>query len=323
MKKLLMILLCLSLIASFSACQSQPPIVVTSQPTAAPTPEPTPEPTPVPTPEPTPEPTPNPYFTDAEEVTADVENGHWQYRSPSLYVDVNRIFDEENTITYYAAEIRLQNGETERGGFPVIGKPGAKNVELYKIARNYKSVIAVSGDFLDDVPEDPKGVIIRDGIVCVDDKKAETLAFLPDGTMKIFEKGETSADELVSQGVKNSFSFGPTLIKDGIISEGLDKHRLRSKNPRTAVGMIEPNHFLLVVVDGRQKGYSTGMTLTELANLFASYQCQVAYNFDGGASATMNFMGENISKYGGSFTGQRRVSDALMFGESNLVKTED
>ena len=319
MKKLTSLLLCFLLIISFSACQSAPQVIVTTQPTSSATPSPTPEPTPQPTPEPTPSPTPDPYFTAEEEVTADAEGGHWLYRSPSLYVDVNRVFDEENTITYFVADIRLQNGETERGGFPVIGKPNSKNVEVYKIAQNYKSVIAVNGDFLDDVPADPKGVIIRDGIVCVDDDKADTLAFMPDGTMKIFEPGEITSDDLVSQGVKNSFSFGPTLIKDGVIAEGLDKQRLRSKNPRTAVGMIEPYHFLLIVVDGRQKGYSTGMTLQELADLFASYDCEVAYNFDGGASATMNFMGENISQYGGSTTGQRRVSDTLMFGESELV----
>jgi exopolysaccharide biosynthesis protein len=233
-------------------------------------------------------------------------------------VEVNRVSDEENTVTYYTAEIRLGTGETERGGFSTPNRPGGKSTDLFKIAQYYKAVIAVNGDFLDHHPEDPKGVIIRDGEVFADDDKEDTAAFYPNGTMRVFEAGEITADELLADGVKNAFSFGPTLIRDGVIRDGLNKHYLRGKNPRTAVGMIEPNHFVLVVVEGRSSR-SDGMTLVELAELFASYGCEVAYNLDGGQSATMAFMGEHISEYKGSLTGQRPVPDALMFGTSELV----
>ena len=249
----------------------------------------------------------------------DEEAGYWAYSSPTLWVEVNRVFDEENTITYYAAEIRVKPGETERGGFSTPDRPGGNSIKLYNIARYYQAVIAVNGDFLDHHSDDPKGVIIRDGIVFADDDENATLAFMPDGTTRIFAAGEVTADDLLAQGVNNAFSFGPVLINDGIIQDGLDTHYLRKKNPRAAVGMIEANHFLLVVVQGRSPEPTNGMTLTELAELFASYGCEVAYNLDGGASATMAFMGENISQYGGSYTGQRGVPDALMFGMSELV----
>jgi hypothetical protein len=290
--------------------------------TAAPTPTPTPIPTPTPTPVPTPSPTPNPYFTDNEQVSADMDTGHWSYTSPSLWVDVNRVFDESNTITYFAAEVRVNPdlGETELGGFAKPGDPKAKNVKLYVIARTYKAVVAVGGDFLaDNIKKDPKGVIIRDGIKCVDHDDNSTAAFMPDGTIKIFKAGEITADELMAEGVNNAFSFGPTLINDGVIADGLDKAHLHSKNPRTAMGMIEPYHYLLVVVEGRSKR-SKGMTFNELADLMASYGCTVAYNLDGGQSATMAFMGDHISEYVGSLTRQRPVPDALMFGTSDLVE---
>jgi len=83
--------------------------------------------------------------------------------------------------------------------------------------------------------------------------------------------------------------------------------------------MIEPYHFLLVVVDGRRANYSSGMTMQELAEIFVKYGCAVAYNLDGGKSATMSFMGNNISMYGGKTTGQRPVKDALMYGVSEKV----
>ena len=60
--------------------------------------------------------------------------------------------------------------------------------------------------------------------------------------------------------------------------------------------------------------------MPKLAALFASYECEVAYNLDGGQSATMSFMGKNISQYAGSLTGQRPVPDALMFGFTPLLE---
>ena len=51
--------------------------------------------------------------------------------------------------------------------------------------------------------------------------------------------------------------------------------------------MISPNHYLLVVVDGRASGYSRGVTMSEFAEMFAGLGAQVAYNLDGGGSSTM------------------------------------
>lgn len=307
-------------------CMDVNPIAVTSAPVPTPavteTPAPTPEPTPIPTT--MPEPTPEPYFTTEEQVTADAENGYWFYSSPTLWVEINRVFDEENTITYFAAEIRVKPGETERAGFSNPDRPGRSSGQLWEIAQAYDAVIAINGDYMNSNGEDPKGIIIRDGNKYLDDDEEDTLAFFPDGTMRVMEPGETTADALLAEGVKNAFSFGPTLIKDGVVEDGLEKHRLRSKNPRSAVGMIEPYHYMLVVVDGRDaSSYSSGMTLQELAELFQSYGCEVAYNFDGGASATMAFMGEHISQYAGEHYGQRSVPDALMFGESAFVLDEE
>jgi len=317
-------LIILSLLLLLGGCAAQPTAAPEPTPaaTAEPTPEPTPSPTPEPTPSPTPEPTPDPYFPDREEVTVEADNGYWLYRSPSLFVEINRFFDEENIITYFVAEVRMKEGETERSGFGRPDKPGQSKM-LYDIARSYQAVIAVNGDFLDYVSSDPKGIILRNGQAYVEQDKVDTLAFYPDGTMRIIRPDESTADELLADGVQNSFSFGPTLINNGIIEPDLDKGKLASKKPRTAVGMIEPYHYLLVVVDGRQSKYSKGMTYVELADLFASYDCEVAYNLDGGKSSTMCFMGEHINKYDGSLTGQRRVPDALMFGFTPILAEDE
>lgn len=289
--------------------------------TAQPTPVPTPEPTPIPTPEPTPEPAPDPYFTEAgvEEVTEDEENGYWLYRSPTLFVEVNRVCDDEGPRTYFVADIRFKEGEAERAAFGTPEKPGKSYLALYKMAINYQAVIAVNGDYMNKVKDDLKGVIMRDGIVYTNDQEVDTLAFYPDGTMRVFRPNEITPEQLIDDGVRNTFSFGPTLIYDGVIEPGLERRHLASRKPRTAIGMVEPYHYIFAVVDGRQSRYSIGMTLPQLAELFAQYDCRVAYNLDGGKSATMSFMGKNINRYEGSLTGQRSVPDALMFGFTQLL----
>jgi len=63
---------------------------------------------------------------------------------------------------------------------------------------------------------------------------------------------------------------------------------LKPVHPRTAVGLdAEGKTLWLVVVDGRQAGYSEGMALGELAALMLELGCFSALNLDGGGSASM------------------------------------
>jgi exopolysaccharide biosynthesis protein len=58
-------------------------------------------------------------------------------------------------------------------------------------------------------------------------------------------------------------------------------------NPRTAVGVTADNQLVVVVVDGREYGYSAGMTLRQLADFMAALGARDAINLDGGGSSTM------------------------------------
>jgi exopolysaccharide biosynthesis protein len=59
-------------------------------------------------------------------------------------------------------------------------------------------------------------------------------------------------------------------------------------HPRTALGLDAAGRRLtLVVVDGRQAGFSEGMSEYELAELLAGLGCQDALNLDGGGSSVM------------------------------------
>ena len=54
-----------------------------------------------------------------------------------------------------------------------------------------------------------------------------------------------------------------------------------------------------------------GMTLQELQKVFVEQGCKVAYNLDGGGSATMIMGGERVNKTSGSR--ERNVSDIVYF----------
>lgn len=61
-----------------------------------------------------------------------------------------------------------------------------------------------------------------------------------------------------------------------------------STHPRTAVALdAEGRTLWLVVVDGRQRGYSEGVTLNELAEIILELGAKTALNLDGGGSSTL------------------------------------
>ncbi len=145
----------------------------------------------------------------------------------------------------------------------------------------------------------------------------EDLVIYEDGTMAIIEESEVSAQELAESGAEQIFSFGPGLISDGEITVDLESkvEREDESNPRTAIAMIEPNHYIFMVADGRTDA-SEGLSLYEMAMVLSEYGCEVAYNLDGGGSATMVFMGEvinNPTTNGKSFK-ERSVSDIVYIG---------
>ena len=84
------------------------------------------------------------------------------------------------------------------------------------------------------------------------------------------------------------------------------------RHPRAGLGYYEPGHYCFIVVDGRQKGYSVGVTSEGFAQIFQDLGCQVAYNLDGGATAVMYFNGQIVNK---PTKGGRNSSDIILLKE--------
>jgi exopolysaccharide biosynthesis protein len=94
------------------------------------------------------------------------------------------------------------------------------------------------------------------------------------------------------------------------VDTNFGNHSIQGSNPRTGIGIIDENHFVFIVVDGRSPGYSKGVTLTEFAQIFKDLGCTDAYNIDGGGSSTMVFMGRVVNNPLGK-NKERGTSDIL------------
>lgn len=87
--------------------------------------------------------------------------------------------------------------------------------------------------------------------------------------------------------IKYAVSGLPRLIEKGNVVPDLDKAGVPAgRNPRTAIG-IKEGKVIMLTVDGRKKGFSDGMSLTELAEYMLSLGIEDALNLDGGGSTTM------------------------------------
>lgn len=105
-----------------------------------------------------------------------------------------------------------------------------------------------------------------------------------------------------------AYECGSWLIKDGKISVPKRDEWvgvMTNHDPRTAIGIKRNGNVVLFVVDGRQPGYSEGMTGLELAEYLLEYGAENAAMLDGGASTEMIVEGKIVNKP--SYRGSERL----------------
>lgn len=255
-------------------------------------------------------------------VSDEVNSDDWNYKSNNLEIEIKKVTEGTgaNKITYFVADVKTQD-------FSLIHSAFAKDTfgrnivdTTSNIAKENSAIFAINGDYYGFRGD---GILIRNGILYRDTPTRTSAALYNNGTMESFDETKTSSKDLISSGVIDTFSFGPVLVKEGTVQEDFDNvgidtnfgnRSIQESNPRTAVGMIEPNHFIFVVVDGRKENYSKGMTLSELAKTMENLGCVEAYNLDGGGSSTMYFMGRVVNNPLGKGT-ERKISDIIYLKE--------
>lgn len=87
--------------------------------------------------------------------------------------------------------------------------------------------------------------------------------------------------------VKWAVGLYGTLVKEGEVADPISGIYPDDRHPRSSVGIKADGSIFFVALDGRQPGYSSGATLTEMAELMISYGAVEAYAFDAGGSTTL------------------------------------
>ena len=252
---------------------------------------------------------------DAEASTPVITDTTYTSDAASITVTQYTQGSGDDTVTYYVADLDLSDPTVLRSAF--ANNQFGENITalVSETAEANGAVLAVNGDYYG---FRDSGIVIRNGVVYRDDGAREGLVFYKDGTVAIYDETQTTAAELVADGAWNTLSFGPAIVDDGAVIDGIDdveidtnigNHSIQGEQPRTAIGVTADGHILIVVVDGRDPGYSRGVTLTELADIMISLGATTAYNLDGGGSSELWFNGEVVNQP--SNGGERATSDIL------------
>lgn len=237
------------------------------------------------------------------------------YQDDNISVAIQTL--RRDNATVYVADIRLADASYLKTA--LAEDTYGKNIKqtTSEIAQAHQAIFAVNGDYYG---FRNSGFVLRNGIIYRTKSRQagsdDALIIDNMGNFSIVSESQTEFSELDTANIAQILSFGPALIQNGkiLVDETSEVMQSKASNPRTAIGQIEPLHYIVIVSDGRTSD-SEGLSLYELAELFAERGCATAYNLDGGGSSTMYFNGGLINQpTDGRKQGERDVSDIVYIG---------
>ncbi len=191
------------------------------------------------------EPTPQSTTSSAATVTAD----SYSRDGTTVTVTKKTTGSGDDTVTAYVADVVVTDATEVRSAFAKNQFGENITERTSAIAADNDAVLAINGDYYG---FRSTGIEIRNGVVYRDDGARQGLAFYTDGHVAVYDETTTSADDLVADGVWNTLSFGPALVENSTVVNGIDSvevdtnvgnHSIQGDQPRTAVGVIDANHY--------------------------------------------------------------------------------
>ena len=244
------------------------------------------------------------------------EPGELTYNTDRMQVSIEQ--KQKGGMTYFVCDIHLTDASQLRTAFAGDSFTSGIYEATSDIASRYSPVLAINADFC---RYHRNGVIIRNGEVLRRQNITKHHLMIVDsqGDFSVLTdrsgKQGVVANQLEQQNTWQTFEFGPVLVKDGQATTLPSSFYVNCHDgyyePRTAIGQLGPLHYIVIVVDGRRDGYSTGATIPQLQQLFLDEGAEFAFNLDGGGSTTLYFLGEVVNMPSGGK--ERSVSDVIMF----------
>ncbi len=282
------------------------------------------------------------YLDQGEFIWSDDARGYYVFVNQNTKLAIRRKYDGALPLTWFETEIRcyLEAGvrmvNVEYTPEKEVGKKS--RVKAAENAAVNHLVFACNSDYytyrVSVRNGRPIGIVIRDRKIYYDDRydtlekkffpNLDTLAFYEDGSVDVHASMELSAQEYLDRNAYMVYSFGPYLLRGGELSDWVqDPKKSQAKNPRHAFGMIEPGHYIDIMCEGRLGSRSEGVTMPQLAQLCQGTGCVEACDLDGGQTAAIVFMGQQlnqIGRYDGK-TSVRETCEVLGIGFSDQVGT--
>lgn len=242
----------------------------------------------------------------APTLTEDAEAGQWAYTCEDFTLSITRRQPLEGVVATVAIlDAKANNVVTSAFASGQYGRNLRERTS--DIAGDCGALFAINGDYCGYRGD---GIIVRGGEVHRNVPARDMLCVFDDNHIEILAEKDADVDALLARGLRDTYSFGPSLLVDGAVPEHISTD-VPGDNPRTVVGQKPSGELVFVVVDGRQTGYSRGMDIHELAQYMYDLGCTSAYNLDGGMTSCMVFNGHVISSPCGTGGRERTVSDIL------------
>ena len=240
-----------------------------------------------------------------------------EYNSNTLKIQVKKV--NKYSAVYWTAHIKIKSASQLKSALSYGTYGGTRQLTSSAVPAN-GGIIGVNGSAFSYSTGKPgfDAVMIKNGKIynTALGTSYSVMAVSKDGTMYTPNQG-LSASQLVAAGVKDTYNFGPVLLQDGKVvplnTQGSpDNFSLVTyKDPRTAVGMVKPGEYVLLVADGRGSNGSSGLKHAEMITIFKSFGCTYAYNLDGGGSSAICFNGWLLNRP--SDGTERACGDFLLF----------
>lgn len=238
----------------------------------------------------------------------DDESGEWAYIDHEMFIHIKRfngVVERDRTLIWYETEVKVKPGvkfTTKHANPEAIGR---RFMWAQDLATQLNAILAISDDFYGFrvYQKRTPGIIIQDGVILADKglkqphwtlPTYDVMAYFPDGSMKTYLAGTIDAETLLAQGATDSWTFGPVLLSEGEIGQQVLNKQFEYINPRMTLGMIEPNHYMIMTVEGRHSK-SDGVGLVWVAEQMRDRGCVEALNLDGGNSIKLVFMGQILN----------------------------
>ena len=251
----------------------------------------------------------------------EVNKGDGYYQSHDISIKVTEVdttieqYSTKNStkkskthVRYYIADVYVRNIENLFASYNT-----EENVSFENLLQGTNAMLAISGDMFR-VGSASKELIIRNGNVIRYKEyiSSDICVLYWDGTMETITPEEYNWNKILAKAPYQVWCFGPELLGDDGSVIDTRKSAVWRLNPRSAIGYVEPGHYVLLSVHGARGTIGTdGVNMEVLAQIMSEAGCKQAYNLDGGASVYSYYDGKMLVE----FNDKRKLCDIICVGE--------